>query len=64
MDRSSSFLHLQKYDLELFQKITSSEWPLDVKIENMEDGTIGFAAAFQYNNKYIEFYTMNAVKSY
>ena len=63
METSSSFLHLQKYDLELFKKITSSECPLDIKIENMEDGTIGFAAAFQYENKIIEFYTMNAVRN-
>ncbi|CAI2362756.1 unnamed protein product [Moneuplotes crassus] len=54
---------LQDYDGDLFDKITKGDAPIDCRIENMEDDTIGFSIAFSIaKNRVIEFYTMNLQK--
>ena len=40
---------LKDYDQDLLDKLTNGTSPVDLRIENMEEGTIGFKAVFQVN---------------
>ena len=60
MDQSSILKSIEQYNSGILDNLTSKNVPLQVKIENMEDGTIGFMAVFETENRSIEFYVMNA----